>query len=244
MRRSFTPILGLTATILALIPPRVAADPIVTGLYRLHNHPDGAVQPPFYGLRLDGLFLNDNKEFTFDFDDPQSEMWLEYSGTEIHIFGHSFGGEDKGGEYKDNKYLGVYDIDFTYRMNVGTLEDLGLQDVVVTHDHTTNSGLIIAPETVGDLEERTVLLRDEGMGGFSFRFGDDEAGLGHRGFAGISGWGWLEIKDHNDGDFRHTDAQDWIFTAERQEVSEPSALVLLVSGLAGLSASFKRRPKN
>ncbi len=71
------------------------------GRYRLHNHPNGSKGPPLYGLRLDGLLTLDHHDvFTFDFDAPESAMFMDLSATGIHIFGRAFGGLDRGRGYK------------------------------------------------------------------------------------------------------------------------------------------------
>ena len=37
----------------------------------LHDHPDGALANPTYGLRLDDLYGGNNSDFTFSFDAPR-----------------------------------------------------------------------------------------------------------------------------------------------------------------------------
>lgn len=51
------------------------------------------------------------------------------------------------------------------------------------------------------------------LSGLAFQFGD-ENGAGHRGFAGISGWGWLNHgTDCIARDCTHIYDGDWLFTA-------------------------------
>jgi hypothetical protein len=231
MHKSISIILAFAA--LVFVAASVGAMPIETGLYRLHNHPDGNMRPPFYGLRLDGLNGDNAEEFTFDFDDPQSAMFLDYSGSEIHIFGQSFGGRDIGNAYANDVFRGVYTIDFTYDMNLSSSEDGGTFDDVVVSRPFKQPGLNFG--TISGPGIGTVHLRDKASDeNLTFVFGDE--GGAHRGFVGLSGFGWLDISRDGGRTFTHTDAQDWIFTAERQQVAEPAAMVLLLSGLLGLAA--------
>ncbi len=194
-----------------------------TEQYRLHNHPDGNKGPPLYGLRLDGLLtLDDDDVFTFDFDAPESAMFMDLSATSIHIFGQAFGGLDVGPSYEAGS-TGVWLIDFTYDTGVGPLGgDGGFPDIRVTGGCTmSNSGTIQA--TFGPNQTPIPLVDKCNRQGFSFQFGDENGG-GHRGFNGLSGWGWL---NHNG--LPHMNASDFLFTAEK--IPEPSSLALLCLGL-------------
>ncbi len=88
--------------------------------FSLHNHPDGSAAQPYYGLRLDGLWTgNEEDVYTFDFDHKDSSMMLDLSkasnGTyNIEISGVTYGGQDGGSTYVNNKFLGLYDVKFTY----------------------------------------------------------------------------------------------------------------------------------
>ncbi|MEL7474361.1 MAG: hypothetical protein AAGK04_13670 [Planctomycetota bacterium] len=91
--------------------PIALAQPIIApGLYRLNNHPDGAIATPLYGLRLDELVdVTDGKDrFTFDFDHPLSEVLLSFTGSAITITGDVYGGRDIGDVYADEALTGVY----------------------------------------------------------------------------------------------------------------------------------------
>ncbi|MCA9310825.1 MAG: hypothetical protein KDA21_06440, partial [Phycisphaerales bacterium] len=159
---------------------------IEDGLYQLHNHPDGAAAAPFYGMRLDELYnvTSGHDIFTFDFDHADSDMQMTISGSVIHIFGVVFGGRDTGSSYANDAYRGIYTIDFT--LDQGVMQVPGDDDVWVNTTNNVNTGSIMTP--LGD----EIALEDErGSYGYSLRLGDENNDLGHRGFNGISGWGWM-----------------------------------------------------
>jgi hypothetical protein len=206
------------------------ADIILPGTYRLFNHRAGNVAPPFYGLRLDELFdvSPGHDIFTFDFESPGNEIFLNYdavAGT-IHIFGQVFGGHDDGADYSVVPgRTSVAMIDFTYE-NVHLAP--GDDDLIVTTPTATNTGTLTWVET-GEV----IQLWDKANAqGFTFRFGDEDNDLGHRGFNGLSGWGWLNHRDPN----LHIAASDWLFTGEFL----PAAPVTALFGL-GLFAAGRRR---
>lgn len=181
--------------------------------YRLRNHPDVSSAPPPYGLRLDELFnaTSHTDKFTFNFNEPRSSMWADVSDTEIRIFGVVYGGRDTGTSYGDHNWRGLWLVEFTYNVGVGFAS--GDDDHVVSGAGGTNSGRIRA--TFGS-QRQWIPLVDFGMGGYSFRFGDENHDNGHRGHAGISGWGWL-----NHGGRPHVNVSDWIFTAVERDACLP-----------------------
>lgn len=218
------------------------AQAVSTGLYFLNNHPDGAASPPPYGLRLDGLLTGDTNEiYTFDFDAPESSMFMSYDGAEIRIFGSALGGQDAGAAGYVGGTVDVWDLDFSYSVGLsqpGT--DGGLADVFVFADNQ-NFGTLIGTGTLtsslGSFE-----LEDQSVNGLpsalAFQLGD-ENGAGHRGFAGISGWGWLNHgTDCIAGDCTHIYDGDWLFTATIVPV--PPAVFLFGSAL-GLLGWVRRR---
>lgn len=207
-----------------------SAAPIVAGTYQLHNHPDGNAIPPPYGMKLDELddATPGHDVFTFNFDDPSSDMKLTYNDVAqtIHIFGVSYGGRDIGGDYAADSYLGIYTIDFVYNMNVGLVP--GDDDLwVAGPPDQLNSGMITSPGGTP-----INILSDVLQDNFTFRFGDEDDDLGYRGHPGISGWGWLNVNGV------HTADQDWLFTAEL--VPEPATLGLLLLGLGAVRARRRR----
>ncbi|MCA9283509.1 MAG: hypothetical protein KDA30_15905, partial [Phycisphaerales bacterium] len=122
-------------------------------------------------------------------------------------------------------YRGIYTIDFT--LDQGVMQVPGDDDVWVNTTNNVNTGSIMTP--LGD----EIALEDErGSYGYSLRLGDENNDLGHRGFNGISGWGWM-----NHGGLPHVASTDWLFTAEL--VPTPGAASLL--GTAGLLLVRRRR---
>lgn len=208
---------------------------IQQGLYQLHNHPDGNSRPPTYGAKLNELYdvTSGMDVFTFDFNHPLSNMTLEYTGTTIVISGQSWGGRDIGTEYANDAYRGVYTFSFTYFWGVGLApgdDDL----MVVLPPDRYNYGSLVTP--LGDV----VSLRDGHYNGSQpdFRFGDEDNDLGHRGFSGLSGWGWLFKALPGQG-YTYTQDSDWLFTAT--PIPTPGAAALaVVAGVAGL----RRRRSN
>lgn len=218
--------------ILALATQAEAAE----HLFQLHNHPDGQVLPPPYGARIDELYnaTGGTDFFTFNFDAPGSDMKLSYDdlAQTIHIFGVSLGGRDIGGSYANDIYLGLYTFDFTYNFGVGQVP--GDDDIWSSPaSDAMNGGELKAPASAGG---QTFVLLDNGLSsfGYTFRFGNENNDLGHRGYNGTSGWGWLEI----DGAMNSGATRDWLFTAEL--IPEPATAVL---ALFGIGAIIRRRSR-
>jgi hypothetical protein len=196
------------------------------GLYRLHNHTDGDVRPPLYGLRLDELFnpTPDHDLFTFSFDDDGADVLLELGDDmSIHITGTVFGGLDVGDTY-DPALSGLWDINFTYDTSEPADGD---DDIVVNPPQDPNTGTI-TPLFGPDAGIPIDLFDYAGMNTFTFRLGDEDDDLGHRGHDGISGWGWL---NHGAPDV-HVTASDWLFILDPDPVPGPPAVVVLLIGLA------------
>ncbi len=179
------------------------------GTYRLGNHPDGNAASPFYGLRLDGLLTgNANDIFTFDFEHADSDVQMTVDGSTIHISGTAFGGLDTGNGY-DPAESGLWQLDFTYN-NVDLLagdDDLHVDDAHAGSNTGTIAQLYGAKQSF-DLEDYA------GSHSYSFQLGDEANDAGHRGFNGVSGWGWL----NHSGAAGHLSASDWLFTATRLPV--------------------------
>ncbi|MAE67612.1 MAG: hypothetical protein CMJ18_25435, partial [Phycisphaeraceae bacterium] len=174
------------------------------GTYRLSNHPDANEAPPGYGLRLDGLVGGDSADvFTFNFNHPQSDMTMVVDGDMVTISGVVFGGLDVGNMY-DAVLSGLWQVDATYQ-NVelaGGDDDLLVDDAESGTMVGTITQLFGAGETY-DLDQYA------GSHPFTLRLGDTDDDSGHRGFDGISGWGWLT----HSGGHGHLNASDWLFTA-------------------------------
>lgn len=205
--------------------------------YNLASHPDGAVAPPPYGLRLDGLYtLDSSDEWTFDFSNPASNMKLilDTNTETVRIYGTTYGGRDTGASY-DTDLQGLFQVDFSYSANV-TVDDSGLPLLEVESSPeapATNNGFIRALFTADDgvtfiTTGDTIALEQE----MEFYFNNTsnhrlDCGVDACGPDTFVGWGWL-----NHSDSSHIKASDWLFTAT--VVPLPAAVWLFFSGLGAL----------
>lgn len=234
--------------------------------YLLHDHPDGALANPTYGLRLDGLYGGNQNDFTFSFNAPGSSMTLLYDdqANTVRIAGRAYGGIDTGSAW-DNNNVGYVDIDFTYRQNLVTngsgtfgsdTDNLGLKTTGDAQNLATgNSGSIRLATGVwgtGADEGDAFSLVDQSNGSYSFKFNnfDDHRLGGHAGFGGpddFVGWGWLNHWAAGGTPQSHVYSSDFLFTAEyvtpptNTEVPEPEAALVFGLGVAGLA--WRRRQK-
>ncbi|MGE0558977.1 MAG: PEP-CTERM sorting domain-containing protein [Burkholderiales bacterium] len=223
---------ALAVSLPVFIAPANAAAP-AAGVYDLHNHPDGGAAAPYYGLRLDELInvSSGHDIFTFDFDHASSFMQLSWNGSSIHIYGQAYGGLDTGSAYGNPLYRGVWDIDFTYDTGIG----VNPHNVEVTAN-MVNEGTISSTFGLGTFD-----LVDKSNGDFSFKLGSEDNGSPHRGFAGISGWGWM---NHSGAGLdTHVAASDWLFTATIAPVPEPEVYAMLGLGLGFLGWTRRRQKK-
>jgi len=197
----------------------------------LQDHPDGNAAPPTYGLRLDELInvTPGHDRFTFSFDHPLALMQLELTEVgpgefSIHIWGTAFGGLIVNHQY-DPLLSGLAEIDFTYML--AEQVDGDDDDLIVTTPNFTNTGSIIFDGLTIDLFDRA------NSAGFSFRLGNEDNDQGHRGFDGISGWGWL---DHGVAG-NHVNSSDWLFTV----VPTPGTTALMAIAVALFAGGRRRR---
>lgn len=230
---------GASVGLLALATAAQAGIPVLgPGVYALANHPDGTAAEPYYGMRADGLRTgNANDIYTFDFEAPGAAMFLDVTEGvpgvySFRIHGTAFGGRDTGSAYAPGE-SGMVQIDFTF---FGGSQVGGDDDLWVTGPGMTNGGTLSFIS--GSLSGETYSFVDKSNGSYTFRLGDEDNDAGHRGFAGISGWGWMNHNGPTGGTAPvggHLDDTDWLFTVI---VPTPGSTVLL--GLAGLT-TFRRR---
>ena len=161
-------------------------------------------------------------------------MTLTYDGSKIIIDGTAFGGEDGGSTYVAGT-TALWTIHFEYEVGISQPGDGGLDDLLV-NANGANFGTLSS--SLGSYE-----ISDKAANnGISFHFGDGN-GSGHRGYDGISGWGWLmHGEDCSTGtDCQNIQYSDWLFTATPTAVPVPASLWLFASSLLGLVAAKRRR---
>lgn len=217
------------ATLCGVIASSASAAVIDPGTYVIQNH--GASEPSRWGLRLDELYdvAPFQDIFIFDFDHPSSLMTIEITASTIRISGQSWGGRWFQTGLVDDEYRGVYSIDFLF--DNGVMQAPGDDDFIVNAVNNSNHGLISTP--LGD----TIDLYDERGGGpFSFRLGNEDHDVGHRGFIGISGWGWI---NHGDDPEHHVVVGDWLFTVGPL-IPSPGSAATLLAGLVILAGRRRR----
>lgn len=224
--RSFTFAIATAAFGLSAATADVVLAP---GTYQLRNHPDGAEAPPFYGARYDELYnaTSGHDIFTLDFNDSRSNVTMTITATTIRIVGNAWGGRDNGSGFAADSYRGLYHVDFLY--NLGVSQTPGDNDIWVNTANYANHGFIDTP-----LGDKINLVDERGSFGFSLRIGNEDNDLGHRGYNGISGWGWQSYSTANG--ITHAVSTDWLFTVV---VPAPSAAAFL--GLGALAAGRRRR---
>lgn len=231
----------------------VWATPPITfefGLYELGNHPGGNEAPPEYGSRIDHLFA-DVGVFLFDYECDACDMRMDYSPGSIRIFGHAFGGEPEGDGFVDNEFDGLYFWDVTYEVaapveddddglqDIGQPDETGKPEGIGTLEFVSATGVDVLPDITWDLMDK------KGDHPNSLRVGDEVDDTGHRGWTddgGISGWGWLKVREQGMNDFVDADgAQDFLFIARRIPVPGPGTATLLMLGIAALGIRRRNR---
>jgi hypothetical protein len=211
----------LVKTILAVVVLAALAAPATAGIdvFELHNHPDGALVPPPYGLRLDDIVGTGQFLFSFDYSDMtgSASVTLAYddvAGT-IHISGQAYGGKKVGSGW-DPVLKGWIYIDFTYHVNVAEADDCPGSpgdDIYVTGADLTNSGTVTLMGWGGDA---VLQFSDKAnASGCTFSFDNDTDYYNNTTIANdlsiYSGTGWLMPEAA--GGFR-----DWVFIGERMTV--------------------------
>ena len=163
---------------------------------------------------------------------------LTYTSSGIHISGSIWGGVDTGSSWSNPQ---LWTFDFTYS-TISTV--VGDDDAWAHNTDTSFNSVIFGLGTITQVSTGTVWdLRDQSMGDYSFRFGDEDDDLGHRGFPGISGWGWLDFRLHGSNDpWQHVGSDDFLFTAQIPEGTWYGAEPIIAAlGLLGFAAFFRRR---
>lgn len=211
----------LRASFISAVLLGVAALPASAGVtvYQCHDHPNGQIIPPSYGLRIDYLLGNGMYTFSFDYVDGSgtSNVMLTYDdmlGT-IRIQGRAFGGKDIGGSWSATE-KGWIDIDFTYTTNLNVRDNCGGaagNDLYISTESALNAGTFHLDGWGGD---QTFNFSDKsGDDGCSFVFDNDWDSKGNSTVANNpaiwSAAGWLKPGDVNG-------SRDWVFIAELMTV--------------------------
>jgi hypothetical protein len=212
----------LGALFLATFVLAASALPAAAGLtvYNCHDHPDGQIIPPPYGLRIDFLLDNGRYTFSFDYADGSGVAGVTLThddvlGT-IRIFGRAFGGKDIGGSW-DPANRGWIDIDFTYNANVSVRDNCAGaagDDVHVVAESALNAGTVSLDGWGGNQVFNFTDKADDS--GCSFNFDNDWDSKGNATVANDpsiwSAAGWLKPADVNG-------SRDWVFIAVQSTVA-------------------------
>ncbi len=239
MRVCFPVCVGLTVASIA------SADTLILQ-ERALDHPDGNINPPPYGLRLDGLFSQASdeggfaggvggagKDTTFSFSTNGAGVVVKVfevvaNQFRIEIAGTVFGGQDDGDDGNPDFGAGLYDIFMDYSFNVVEIAD-GWK---VSPNSAQNAGWIrsqgntdVAAGNKWLFYDRT----DNNNNSFVLRSDNHRnPGIPHN-FVG-RGWNTLNSDGSKFGDSGTT--QDWLFVTI--PLPSGSAMALAGIGLVGL----------
>ncbi len=174
-------------------------------------------------------------------------MMMVYNNEEIRIFGTTQGGRDNGNAWAANS-IDTFVLDFTYDVSdFIEVANGGVDDTRVMNGHHQNFGMLTRQSDGMQWDLRS----HANSSGLELQLGDRN-GSGHRGFNGISGWGWLDYRAHVPG--QGIDAgwvevtnhpsdtgccSDFLFTAV--QTPEPSMLSWMGLGLTALILLQRKR---
>jgi hypothetical protein len=216
MRIRATLTLFVVSALVGLVTVAPAGASVV--MFTLHDHPNGDLNPPSYGLRLDDLIPSGEYTFSFDYSDGSgnASVVLAYddvAGT-VHISGRAFGGKDTGTSW-DPANRGWINIDFTFTTNVSLSDDCsgGVGDDIYVKPSASNTGTVSLDGWGGNA---VFNFSDKAnTTGCSFVFDNDTDSKGNASLAGNpsiwSGSGWL-MPDVSG-------SRDWLFIGEMQALS-------------------------
>lgn len=207
---------GDAGTVLRWGPEPVSNDV----LFVLHDHPDGTLAPPQYGLRIDDLLGTGRWTFSFDYSDGDEDAYVtlacdETAGT-MRIQGRAYGGQVVNNAWSQDS-RGWIDIDFTYASNFSIKDDCGAlsgDDYYVTSESLSNAGTITLDGWGGN-QVFAFTDRSGENNGCSFIFDNDEDAKGDPSIASDpatwSGSGWLQPATNG--------SRDWLFTGEKVPIN-------------------------
>lgn len=178
-----------------------------------HDHPQGMLVPPTYGLRLDDLLGEGFYTFSFDYSDGVETAYVtlthdEVAGT-VRISGRAYGGLLDGNAWSPAA-SGWIDIDFTYADAVAVYDNCARDsgdDVYVTGASALNTGTFTLDGWGGNASFSYIDRANED--GCSFSFDNDWDSKGVDDIAhDLSVWsatGWFQpVAEGN---------RDWLFIA-------------------------------
>jgi len=203
---------GAQGTILRYGPPLAdSADDAQSFL--CHDHPQGDMAPPTYGLRIDNLLGDGEYTFSFDYSDgiESARVTLTYDPAlnQIRIAGRAYGGKVENGDWAAS-VRGWIDFDFAYTdavaMYDNCMRDAG-NDLYVTGASALNTGTFTLAGWGGNASFSFIDRANES--GCSFIFDNDWDSKGVDEIANDpqvwSASGWLQPGTSGQ--------RDWIFIA-------------------------------
>lgn len=196
---------------------RFGPEPVEQNIFVLHDHPNGGVAPPLYGLRIDDLLGSGHYTFSFDYADQteSARVTLVYAAdlAQIHIQGRAYGGRVDGTDWASSS-RGWIDIDFIYTTNCSVKDDCGAisgDDFYVTGESVANSGTVTLDGWGGN-QSFSFTDRSGENNGCSFIFDNDYDSKGNADIANDlsiwSGSGWLQPAVQG--------SRDWLFIGRRE----------------------------